>query len=85
MTNADINPDVEASQMLEAAHKLAVATGDNGMVGGQFADMEAEDGIFNSKTVDFIHTNKTSRLISYCCELGGAILGFGSDEDKKNA
>ncbi len=71
MTNADINPDVEASQMLEAAHKLAVATGDNGMVGGQFADMEAEDGIFNSKTVDFIHTNKTSRLISYCCELGG--------------
>lgn len=82
MTNTEINPDVECSQMLEASYKLAAATGDRGMVGGQFADMEAEDGVFNASTVDFIHANKTSRLISYCCELG-AILGFGSDEDKK--
>jgi len=82
MCNTDINPDVEASQMLEAAYKLAEATGDKGMVGGQFADMEAEDGVFNAGTVDFIHMNKTSRLIAYCCELG-AILGFGSEDDKK--
>ncbi|PLX68309.1 MAG: polyprenyl synthetase [Denitrovibrio sp.] len=82
MCNKDINPDVEASLMLEAAFKLAVATGENGMVGGQFADMESEDGVFNSSVVDFIHTNKTSKLIAYCCELG-AILGYGSDEDKK--
>jgi len=82
MCNADINPDCEVSQMLEASYKLAVATGDTGMVGGQFADMEAEDGVFNSATVDFIHTNKTSRLLAYCCELG-AILGFGTDEDQK--
>jgi len=82
MCNTDINPDVEASQMLEAAYKLAEAVGDRGMVGGQFADMEAEDGVFNSETVDFIHMNKTSRLIAYCCELG-AILGFGDEADKK--
>jgi geranylgeranyl diphosphate synthase type II len=82
MCNADINPDVEVAQMLEAAFKLAEASGDKGMVGGQFADMEAESGVFNADMVDFIHTNKTSRLISYCCELG-AILGFGSQDDKK--
>ncbi|MGD9806943.1 MAG: polyprenyl synthetase family protein [Deferribacterales bacterium] len=82
MCNTEINPDVECSQMLEAAYKLAEATGDRGMVGGQFADMEAEDGVFNASTVDFIHMNKTSRLISYCCELG-SILGFGTEDDKK--
>lgn len=82
MCNADINPDVEPSQMLEAAHKLAVAAGDRGMVGGQFADMEAEDGVFNASTVDFIHNHKTSALLSYCCELG-TILGFGNEDDKK--
>lgn len=82
MCNTDINPDVEISQMLEATYKLAVAAGDGGMVGGQFADMEAEDGVFNASSVDFIHTHKTSKLLSYCCELG-AILGFGSEDDKK--
>jgi len=82
MCSADINPDTEAPVMLEAAYKLALAAGDKGMVGGQFADMEAENGVFNAADVEFIHTNKTSRLISYCCELG-AILGYGSEEDKK--
>jgi len=82
MCNRDINPDVDAALMLEAAYKLADASGDRGMVGGQFADMEAESGVFNAQTVDYIHTNKTSRLLAYCCELG-AILGYGTEEDKK--
>lgn len=82
MCSKDINPDVEPALMLEAAYKLADATGDRGMVGGQFADMEAESGVFNAKTVDYIHTNKTSRLLAYCCELG-AILGYGTEDDRK--
>jgi geranylgeranyl diphosphate synthase type II len=82
MCNRDINPDVEDKLMVEAAFKLADATGDKGMVGGQFADMEAEEGVFNGATVDFIHSNKTSRLLAYCCELG-AILGYAEEEDKK--
>lgn len=82
MCSKDINPDVSCDLMLEAAYKLADASGDRGMVGGQFADMEAESGAFNAKTVDFIHINKTSRILAYSCELG-AILGYGTAEDKK--
>lgn len=82
MCSRDINPDVSSELMLEAAYKLAEASGDRGMVGGQYADMEAESGTFNSKTVDFIHTNKTSKILAYCAELG-AILGYGTADDRQ--
>ena len=82
MCDRNLNPDITPEQMVEAAYKLAAATGDKGMVGGQVADMDAEKGFFDAATVDFIHTHKTSRLLAYCCELG-AILGFGTEEDKR--
>lgn len=82
MCDRNLNPDITPEQMVEAAYKLAVATGDKGMVGGQVADMDAEKGFFDAVTVDFIHTHKTSRLLAYCCELG-AILGFGTEDDKR--
>jgi len=81
MTNKKINPDVMAETMVEAAYKFSVATGEFGMVGGQFADIEAENGNFTEETIDFIHLNKTSKLIAYSCELG-AILGYAEDSEK---
>jgi geranylgeranyl diphosphate synthase type II len=83
MLSREINPDVDDSLKIEAAYKLAVAAGDKGMVAGQFADMEAENGAVEAETVDFIHMHKTARLIAYCAELG-AILGFGEEIDKVN-
>lgn len=83
MLNKKINPDIEDALMAEAAFKLAVAAGDRGMVGGQYADMQAEKTTPEEATVDFIHLHKTASLISYCSELG-AILGYGSDKDKEN-
>lgn len=83
MLNKNANPDVPENIMVEAAYKLAVAAGDRGMVGGQFADIKAENGNFDDDAVDFIHIHKTSKLISYSCELG-AVLGYGSEIDKQN-
>ncbi|MCA1980825.1 MAG: polyprenyl synthetase family protein [Calditerrivibrio sp.] len=83
MTSRELNPDVEPEIMLEAANKFAIATGDRGMVGGQFADLKAEGGNFDENTVAFIHMNKTSALIAYCLELG-AILGYADEKGKKD-
>ncbi|MEF3254468.1 MAG: polyprenyl synthetase family protein, partial [Deferribacterales bacterium] len=83
MTSRTINPDVEVEVMLEAAHKLAVATGDSGMVGGQYADLKAEGVGFDENTVSFIHLNKTAALISYCTELG-ALLGYADENGKRD-
>lgn len=83
MLDQEINPDVEDALRAEAAFKLALAAGDKGMVGGQFADMEAENRDVEEETVNFIHMNKTASLISYCSEIG-AVLGYAEALDKAN-
>ncbi len=82
MLDPEINTDVDVALRAEAAHKLAVAAGDQGMVGGQYADIQAEKGNFDERTVEFIHKHKTASLLGYCTELG-AIIGYGSEDDKK--
>lgn len=83
MTDRKLNPDIPVEMMLEATHKLASATGDRGMVGGQYADIIAENSHFDKDNLEFIHKNKTAALIGYCTELG-AILGFGTHDDKNS-
>ncbi|MCX8083741.1 MAG: polyprenyl synthetase family protein [Calditerrivibrio sp.] len=82
MTSRELNPDVDVETMLEAAYKLAVATGDKGMVGGQYADLKAEGGVYDESTVNFIHRHKTAALISYCCELGAILAGADNTAKK---
>lgn len=82
MLDPKINIDVDVSLRAEAAYKLAAAAGDKGMVAGQFADIQAEDGNFDGKTIEFIHKHKTASLLGYCTELG-AIIGYGSEHDKE--
>jgi geranylgeranyl diphosphate synthase, type II len=70
-----------------AAAKLAVldtvvqAIGTAGMIGGQMADLEAEDDADPSaELVLSIHENKTGRLIRASL-LAGGLLSFGQAED----
>jgi geranylgeranyl diphosphate synthase type II len=83
MSNSDFHEDISCEMANEAIYKLAVAAGEKGMVGGQFADIRAEKQEPNAEMVNFIHLNKTAALIAYSAELG-AILGFASDKDKEN-
>ena len=55
---------------------LAVAAGAVGMVGGQVADLEAEELTETSlSTLEAIHRRKTGRLIRSALTLGGRIAG----------
>ncbi|KAA0259160.1 polyprenyl synthetase family protein [Deferribacter autotrophicus] len=82
MLDKDLNPDIPENIMIEAAFKLAKHAGFEGMVGGQYADINNEGKPIDEETLSFIHIHKTAKLLSYCCELG-AILGFGDETDKK--
>jgi geranylgeranyl diphosphate synthase type II len=66
-----------AERLLAAAAELAAATGVAGMVGGQYADVTAEDGLRGSQ-LRRLHELKTGRLIgaSVLCVL----LLSGADE-----
>ena len=63
--------------LLEALKELAVATGINGMVGGQVADIMATGLSVDRVTLEYIHNHKTGSLITAAARCG-AILGGGS-------
>jgi geranylgeranyl pyrophosphate synthase len=53
---------------------LACAAGGSGMVGGQMADLLAENEKGDRKTLEYIHTNKTAKMFEAACMMG-AIAG----------
>lgn len=71
------------SAQLELIRVLSRASGCFGMVGGQVADMEAEHRQGSLAELQFIHRNKTGKLIEASVEMG-AILG-GATEVKRKA
>jgi len=71
--------DVSSDMRLDVLHRLALASGAQGMVGGQMMDMQAEVNVVSSVLeVERIHIHKTGALIRYSCE-AGAILAGASD------
>lgn len=74
--------DAPADMRVLLTHKLAVAAGGQGMVGGQMMDMLAgvaadNDDVDDILTVERIHLHKTGALLSWCCE-AGAVLAMAT-------
>ena len=63
----------------EAVAELARAVGKDGMVGGQAADVKhgcrRESGRRAARYLNYIHTNKTARLIEISSKLGALLAG----------
>ncbi|MHC4619333.1 MAG: polyprenyl synthetase family protein [Planctomycetota bacterium] len=60
--------------------QLAEAAGPSGMIGGQMADLKAENGEGTEELLKYIHTNKTAKMFSCAAAMGG-ICG-GADESQ---
>jgi geranylgeranyl diphosphate synthase type II len=56
-------------------YELARAAGSRGVAGGQFEDLAAENGTLNEDLLEFIHTNKTAKLITASARMGGIAAG----------
>lgn len=68
---------------LELVKRLSIASGAQGMVGGQMLDMEAEaDGVNGVLEVERIHVHKTGALLRYSCEAGALLAGSTLDQLK---
>lgn len=65
--------NISDQQKLAIIYELAKAAGPEGMVGGQAADMEAENKEITLQQLEYIHKNKTGKLLSFCIR-AGAIL-----------
>ncbi|KKK33243.1 farnesyl-diphosphate synthase [Mesobacillus campisalis] len=58
---------------------LSDAAGAGGMVGGQIADMEGEGRQLTLKELEYIHINKTGRLLMYSVIAGAEIAGASAE------
>tara|TARA_B100001173_G_C15966597_1_gene538079 strand:+ start:172 stop:1041 length:870 start_codon:yes stop_codon:yes gene_type:complete len=77
------NDDGLSSDEKVTAIKLMVnACGKNGMVYGQFLDIESESKLINEETVKDIHSLKTGKLIE-CSVMLGQIGGMDKEKIKK--
>jgi geranylgeranyl diphosphate synthase type II len=63
---------VAAERQLEAVRLVAEAVDSTGMIGGQVADLEGGAGL---DALQFIHRNKTGKLITASVLLGGTLGG----------
>jgi geranylgeranyl pyrophosphate synthase len=78
---------VSSEVRIELIQKLAIASGCQGMVGGQMMDMLAvsiacNDDITDVLAVERIHVHKTGALLCWCCEAGALLAAAGEAERK---
>ena len=73
---------VDPALVLKAANLLARASGFMGMVGGQAADLLAEQKEPDLALVQYIHATKTGAIIAASVESGALLAGGGPEEVK---
>lgn len=74
----NLSPEIK----LQIISELAKASGPEGMVAGQVADIEGENQQLNLSQIEYIHTHKTGKLLTFCLK-AGAILSNADDDTIK--
>jgi len=74
---------IDAGLRCQLMHKLAIAAGCQGMVGGQMMDMQSEScsDTMDMLAVERIHLHKTGALLRWCCEAGAMLAGSADGEE----
>ena len=81
LSSVSAYPDPSIPRILTVIQEIAVASGTRGMVGGQVADIEAEGKQTHSlEEVEFIHLNKTAKMIEVSLKAGAILAGAGHRE-----
>jgi len=73
-----ISPESKVKLIAE----LAKAAGPEGMVAGQIADMEAEGATLNLDELEYIHKNKTGKLLTISIIAGGILANATMEQLK---
>lgn len=75
MGEATVNAGVRQRKAAQVLTEVAAAAGPRGMVGGQAADMQAEQMGVDLPIVEFIHVRKTGELIRVSVRAGAILSG----------
>ena len=74
---------IEEDKKIEIIKVLSDYSGINGMVGGQYVDMESENKEISFETLKYIHQYKTGKLLKAAIEL--PLIGLGIKGESKEA
>ena len=74
-----VETTVEPARQLRALREVAVAVDSRGMIGGQVADIEGSSDEGTIDQLEFIHRNKTGKLLTASVMLGGLLAGAGDE------
>ncbi len=77
------NLPIDAPTRVNMVKDMAELCGDKGLIAGQMMDILCEGKEVKKKTVDFIHLNKTAKLIQLCCRFGAYIANIPPADFKK--
>ncbi|KXJ37992.1 farnesyl-diphosphate synthase [Bacillus spizizenii] len=80
LITSHLSDEVSAEKRLRLVNELISAAGTEGMVGGQVADMEAENRQVTLGELESIHERKTAKLLGFSV-IAGAILADAPEED----
>jgi len=76
-----IAEEIDSAQLVkDLVKELAQASGAEGMVAGQAADILTQGKKGDARMLEYIHSNKTAKLIRACCRMG-ALTGAASSEE----
>ncbi len=78
ITYAEIQPKLRVQMVRELARDCGI----NGLIGGQMVDLESEGKKVDKKTIDYIHENKTAKLIRLALRFGALAGGAPAAEQK---
>ncbi len=70
-------------QRVRAILSLTVATGSEGLVGGETIDILSEGQPIESQTLETIHVRKTAALIAASCEIGAVLAGATKEQSNR--
>ncbi|WP_018923830.1 polyprenyl synthetase family protein [Salsuginibacillus kocurii] len=75
--------EVSSEVKLELIRLMAKAAGAAGMVGGQAADLEAENKAVQLDKLEYIHHHKTGDLFAYAVQAGAILAGAKKNDQLK--
>jgi geranylgeranyl diphosphate synthase type II len=73
---------LSSDKIIDIVEKTADYAGINGMIGGQTIDIESEGKKIDLKTLEYIHSHKTGKLLKLPVECG-CIIGDATDSQYK--
>ncbi|MGL4987737.1 MAG: polyprenyl synthetase family protein [Cetobacterium sp.] len=73
---------ISAEKLIKIIAMISNYSGINGMIGGQMVDIESEKKKVSLQTLEYIHKNKTGKLLKLPVEIG-AIISDSTDAEYK--